>query len=92
MTNFGVRFMYEVFFEICLCFMINLAFIDFDQQKGGNSNELAAWIFCLCLAVIAFIALIAITVLFWSKTGPSLLQSFARGSLWGSIWGTRTLE
>ena len=29
MTNFGVRFLYEVFFEICLCFMINLAFVDF---------------------------------------------------------------
>ena len=53
---------------------------------------LSTWILCLCLAVVAFVALIAMTVLFWSNSGPSLRQSFAKGSLMSSIWGTRTLD
>ena len=92
MTNFGVRFLYEVFFEICLCFMINLAFIDFENRSGVGGSTLATWILCLCLAIVAFVALIALTVLFWSKSGPSLRQSFEKGSLMSSIWGTRTLD
>ena len=32
--NFGVRFLYEVFFEICLCLMINVTFMDF--EAGGS--------------------------------------------------------
>ena len=28
MTNFTVRFLYEIFFEICVCLMINSSYLD----------------------------------------------------------------
>ena len=87
MTNFCIRFLYEVFFEICLCIMINASFVDFDSK-----SQLIAWGICIFLALVTFIALIAITVLFWKKGGPSVRDAFEQRSLWSSFWGTRPLR
>ena len=88
MTNFCVRFLYEVFFELSLCIMINISFMDSDSGEPW----IAAWIFCIILAMIAISTLICITVLFWSSKGPSIKDAFAQRSFWSSIWGLRSLN
>ena len=77
LMNFTVRFLYEIYFEICLCFMINVSY-----QGGGSATP---WWLCLALAMLAIAAPIAITVLFW-KYGPKLKGSYERMSLMKSIW------
>ena len=88
MTNFTIRFLYEVFFEVCLCIMINASYVDFD-----SGSQLTAWSLYLFLATVSFITLIVITMLFWKKKGgPQVRDAFEPKSLWRSFWGTRPLS
>ena len=57
MTNFGIRFLYEVFFELCLCLMINAGYTDKDVSP-------AQWTLSIVLSTVVILALIAITLLF----------------------------
>ena len=34
-TNFALRFFYEMFLEICICVMINITFLDFESFSSG---------------------------------------------------------
>lgn len=70
MTNFIVRFLYEVFFEIILCLMINFSFVDFQ-----SSYQVANWIICIILGGVALASLMAITTLFW-RDGPDIKNSY----------------
>ena len=87
MTNFLVRFLYELFFEICLCLMINASYLDTDSKAQVNS-----FIVCILLALISVAAIVAITLLFCSKTGPKKRDTYARNSFLGSFWGIRLLS
>ena len=86
MTNFTVRFLYEIYFELCLCVMINASFVD-----KNDDSQVTAWVISLILAVLAFGALITITVLFW-KHGPAVKQSYEQKSFWSSFWGYRPIR
>lgn len=56
MTNFMVRFLYEIFFEICLCLMINASHYDSD-----SGSDTVSWFICILLAALAFVALVMIS-------------------------------
>jgi len=89
MVNFCVRFLYEVFFELTLCVMINATFVDFDSR----GSHVASWVLCLFLALLATIALVCITLLFWKDGAPSVRGTFEKRSFWSSLtWGQRMLN
>ena len=60
MTNFAVRLFYEVFFELCLCLMINATY------KDENVSP-TQWYLSLGLSGIVLTALIVVTVLFYKN-------------------------
>ena len=91
LTNIAIRFLYEVYFEICLSVMIFVSFMDFNDSSSSNGGHLEASIICLILIVVAFLALVAITLLFW-RNGPSVKGSFEHKSLWKSFWGYRPIR
>ena len=46
---------------------------------------------CLVLMVIAFAALVAITLLFW-RNSPTVKDSFEKRTFWKSFWAHRPLK
>ena len=66
LTNFLVRFFYEIFFEVILCLIINVSSTDFD---ASGSSSFTKWVICLVLIIAAIAALVAITTLLW-RGGP----------------------
>ena len=86
MTNFTVRFLYEIFFEIILCLMINFSYADL-----SSSSQVASWIICIILSVISCAFIMAITLLFW-RGGPDLKNSYQKRTLIQSIWGWRPIN
>lgn len=87
MSNFLVRLLYEVFFEIILCLMINLSFIDFE-----SASQRAALSICFVLAVLTLAALVLISLNFCYR-GPQVKSIYEARSLyhlWG--WGYRPLN
>lgn len=90
MTNFCIRFLYEVFFELTLCIMINIAYVDASQ----TSTQIATWVFCLLFGLVAIVALICITSLFWGfGAPPEVSDSYEKNSVWSRLtWGRRALN
>ena len=83
MTNFAIRFLYEVFFELCLCIMINLSYVD--------SQQSVYWIMSFVLSMLTLAALVWITIQFWNS-GASMRGVFGKNSLAASFWGIRLLD
>ena len=69
-NNMLIRVFYEVFFEVCLCIMINLTAIDFIRAEKTIS-----WFLTLLVAVIAFLSLCILTFLFFCG-GPNVPNSY----------------
>jgi len=86
MTNFIVRFLYEIFFEIVLCLMINVSFLDYE-----SSSQVANWLLCIAFVVVALASLVAISLLFWIG-GPDLKDSYEKRTLLQSFWGRRPMN
>ena len=91
LTNFTVRLLYEIYFEICLCIMINVSHYD----TAGN---VAAWWLCLTIAVLAISAPIAISALLCccgrhhsDGGGPMLPDAYEKMPLKRSIWEVKPL-
>ena len=83
MTNFSLRFVYEFFFEICLCLLIHSA------VAYGADDLLYVISIILFLCMLIFIALL---FAFFCKWGPyTVPNSYSHNSLRKSWWGTRTL-
>jgi len=70
MTNFMVRFLYEIFFEICLCLMINASYVDIDSDSSGSDT--VSWLICIALAALAFVALVMISFTCCCNEGPHI--------------------
>ena len=84
-TNFIVRFLYEIFFELCLCIMINIAFMDPD-------NEGIWYISLLMIISVVVIGPVAITLLlFCGEKGPQYRHTYERGSFLRSFWAIRPI-
>ena len=83
MNNFAVRFLYEVFFELMICSLINLTSI----AAGG----VFGWFISLMTVIVAIVA-IAFTISLLCKNGPYIDNTYAQGSFMGSYWGKRELH
>ena len=83
LTNFAIRFLYEVFFELCLCIMINLSYSD--------AQESTYWALCLVLSLATLAALVWITVQYWNR-GASMQGVYGKRTLISSFWGIRLLD
>ena len=65
-----IRVFYEVFFEVCLCIMINLTAINFLEAE-----KTVTWFVTLLIAVVAFVSLCILTFLFFFG-GPYVQNSY----------------
>ena len=82
MSNFTLRFLYEFFFELCLCVLIRMT----------TSSDGDTLIYSLAtLLTIAILAFVAFLFLLFCKYGPYIPKSFERNSLRKSWWGARHL-
>lgn len=90
MTNFMVRFLYEIFFEICLCLMINASYVDIDSDSSGSDT--VSWLICIALAALAFVALVMISFTCCCNGGPHVKGVYQRKTLLPSFWGHRPLS
>ena len=83
MSNFTLRFIYEFFFEICLCVLIHTS-----VAYGGDT-------FLYFLALVIFIAIVVFIVFLFGlfcKGGPYAVPSnYDSKSLRKSWWGARPL-
>jgi len=68
MNNFMIRFLYEIFFELAICAMINFS----DQKAGG----VAQWMISLATLITLGGALLTIMSLF-CRNGPYIKDTFA---------------
>ena len=78
-----VRFLFEAFFELMICAFINVT----SQEVVG----VAWWIFSLAIIIVTFFVVCAVLSLF-CLNGPYVRDSYSRGSLLASFWGTRVLH
>lgn len=78
-----IRFLYEIFFELAICAMINFS----DQKAAG----IAPWALSVAIIFAIIVALLAVMSLF-CKNGPYIRDTYAQGSLLSSFWGSRALH
>ena len=80
-TNFVLRFAYELFLELCICIMITIFFADF-SSFGVELQWVIGIVFC-----VAAIVLILGLCSFCCWNGPYHPGYFANGSAWASFFG-----
>ena len=68
--------MYEVFFEVSLCLMINFTVID--MTKADLSLN---WILTMVLSVLALLSLLLLSYL-CCRNGPYIKGTYERNSVW----------
>lgn len=78
-----VRFLYEMFFELAICAMINVS----NNEAGGTFQ----WLISLIVIVALTLTLVATLSLF-CKNGPYIHDTFQQSSLLASFWGRRKLH
>ena len=82
-TNFALRFFIEMFFEICICSLVNLALVDFD-----NFSPSFQWILAL-LAMISICVYLAWLVSLFFVNGPYLDDFYVKGTAFMSLFHAR---
>ena len=86
MNNFMLRFFYELFLEICICALVNIALTDFDDFSPGLQ-----WIIsCIVLGGI-FVYLCWLISLFCCK-GPYLDGFYDKITAMSYFWSTRSIN
>ena len=87
MNNFMVRFLYEAFFELVLCALINIS-----TSSSGAPGGTGTWLLSL-LVLISAIAAIAFIFTMYFKNGPYVSGTYETGSVLASfLWGVRPLD
>ena len=86
--NFLVRFLYEVFFEICISLTISFTVVGFEILERKNKLDLGI---SVILAVITFLSLFFLGYLCFRK-GPYIKNSFEQKSCVDSFWHFRQLK
>lgn len=84
MSNFTVRFLYELFFEIFLCALINVS--AFSVGAANGNWVISLFMLLACAAAIGFMASL------YCKNGPYLADSYQKGSFLSSFWEVRQLS
>lgn len=85
MNNFMVRFLYEAFFELCLCALINVSTMT--SGPGG----MGTWFMSLIVLIACMTAMLAVFSLYF-RNGPYLNGVYQKGSILTSFWGVRPLS
>ena len=86
LNNLLIRFLNEVFFEVCICLMLSLTIVDFKNTK--NSWE---WGVSIVLATISLVCLCLLSLLCF-KNGPYVNDAYEPKSLWNSFWHFRIIR
>lgn len=82
-NNFAIRFFYEMFFEFCLCVLINIRIIDF-TSFSPSVQWLTAII--VCGLIVAYVVWL-ISLFFYN--GPFLVNFYNKGTFLRSFWMAR---
>lgn len=85
-NNFLLRFFYELFLELCICSLINVALVDW----SASSPSLQWALSCLVLAAIFVYFCWLISLCFCR--GPYLSGFYHRGTAISSFWGPRRVN
>lgn len=85
-NNFALRFFYEVFLEMCLCVLINIAIVDFDDFSTG-----VQWLTSVLVAVAITCYLLWLVSLFYCY-GPFLEGFYVKGTYLESFWMARPIK
>jgi hypothetical protein len=85
-SNCLVRFIYQIFLEVCICVLINITVINKDSFQSG-----LLWMASLIIIVAIAAILLLMTTLFWLN-GPYVPETYEQGSLVKSYWGIRPLS
>ena len=80
MNNFMVRFLYEVFFELVLCALINLS-ASASSAPGGNGT----WTLSMITLIVGTLTILAFSSLYF-RNGPYLKNTFEKGNLCQSLF------
>ena len=83
-TNFKLRFLYEVSFEVCLCTVLYLAYAKNGEHETG---------FIVSLVVLGLVLfLILFCMMLGCCYGPYINKSYARGTVMRSTWQIRPIN
>ena len=87
-SNFFVRFLYEVFFEICISLTLTVALVGSETQSLSNYGVI------VCTVIVAILCAFGLSLLVYLcfKSGPYVPDSYEKGSLMNSVWGYRRLS
>ena len=80
MNNFMVRFLYEVFFELVLCALINLS-ASASSAPGGNGT----WTLSMITLIVGTLTILAFSCLYL-RNGPYLKDTYEKGRLCQSLF------
>lgn len=85
-NNFAMRFFYEIFFEVCLCLLINIAIVDFESFPSG-----VQWLTSV-LVLACIVAYIAWLFSLFFKNGPFLEGFYEPGTYMAASWMARPFD
>ena len=87
-NNFLIRFLYEVFFELCLCLMLSFAALDF---RDGRDQSVVSWGLSIVLTLLVACSMCYLGLL-CVRGGPYVEGSYEKKSLRKSFWQHRLLS
>ena len=86
MSNVFVRFLYQIFLEVCICVMINITIMNKDSFTSG-----LLWLSSLVIIIAIGVSLLLMASLFW-RNGPFVQNTYEEKSLLKSFWSSRPLK
>ena len=85
-NNFALRFFMQFFLEICLCFLINIAIVDFSSFSSGIQ-----WLTSMLVLVCVCAYLAWLCSLFF-RNGPFLEGFYNPGTYMAATWRARPFD
>ena len=80
-----VRFLYEVFFELVFCFMM-------DSTLHNDSKSFLAWFAAIAILLLSVAALVFLTTLPFNRYGPQKDDFYERHSCMSFLWKIRNIK
>ena len=86
LSNCFVRFVYIIFFEICIAALLNVTITSPDTSRIG-----ILWASSVLIIIAAILVIFAVASLMW-KNGPYVENCYQKNTLIGSLWAKRSLN
>jgi hypothetical protein len=80
MTNFLLRFFYEVVFEICLCAVLYISYVDF-----ARNTSVIVFAISVVIIIVLFVCL-GFCLSLGFKNGPYAQEFYQKGTVMSSFW------